>query len=909
MKRRIISIFLLLILSLSTFAQASVPKIFSDNEIKAIVEKLQIFGIFFEFDDEQFFGENTAVKRYEAAEAVVSLLGLEGQYTTDTINELYLDVPPDHEHVGAISGVAQLGIMTGTGDGRFNPDAEITVEQFLKCIVSAIGYSWKAENYGGYPAGYNRVSSELRLKDGVSAAMNSTLTRGNLIRIVYNALDIPVCNIESISKESTNLVIDEDVTVLTEFHGIFKDEGVVLSNSVSSLNSFFEASYDEVLIGEDRLQVGDFGKIGTYFGLNVEYYYKEDSDTDKKTLLFAEPLGINKVAYITREKFVSISGTEIKYRNEDNKTNRLTLGDNVVLLYNGELSNTNMINKIANFSGVLTLIENNTVNGADIVIVDNAVFDKVESVDSESMRILGNIANYYLENYDLISITLSPSGETLTLSDVKTGDVIAVTKGDSGDSINIKVIRSISNVLIDSMSDEYVTLADGREIYIPSTLPSEQKDLIKLGATVKVAVDNEIFAVWVEKVDVTELKLAYLIQAYENKRSGKLQMEGVRLLDVTGEVKICEIKNDKDRIKINGKKVDLEDAVELLANIKSELGVGGDGLVSQVIYYKTDEEGLLTEIYTALPDGEGELYVKWNYKDDGKASVRDHGWGSGVYGLDAAPYTYNYALVNTHPVFQVPEENQESSEDNFFTKVSYSKGSMPAGGGYLFDSYVGGELEIVPEAMVYYKTVSYSAPTNSGLFVVDKARVVRGVDDVFRWQITGGYNGKITSITVKDDIDLNTLKAVSDETEEAGLTQGDVVWFKTEPSGYINIIEKIFDYETENIKEELASANISKAAALRFIHVYNAPKDSLYIECFNEDLSLGVPGDDKMVLFNFVPYTKGTYNIYTYDTVSEKVTAGNTGNIVDYLRDNKNYARILLKYGYSDQSDCIIYIR
>lgn len=49
----------------------------------------------------------------------------------NTGDSLFSDVPKDAWYAGEVSAVAALGIVEGTGGGKFNPDGELTQEQFL----------------------------------------------------------------------------------------------------------------------------------------------------------------------------------------------------------------------------------------------------------------------------------------------------------------------------------------------------------------------------------------------------------------------------------------------------------------------------------------------------------------------------------------------------------------------------------------------------------------------------------------------------------------------------------------------------------------------------------------------------------------------------------------------------------
>ncbi|MBE7040745.1 MAG: S-layer homology domain-containing protein [Ruminococcaceae bacterium] len=910
MKKSIISIALLIAILFPSVVFAEQNKIYSDNEVREISSKLEKFGIFSVFDDEQFYGENNPVVRSEAARAIASLIGMDGMEMTDAVSNIYLDVPPYHNNVGEISAMVSMGIMTGMGNGLFNPDGEMTVEQFLKCIVVALGYKWKAEIYGGYPTGYVKVATELELEKDITSNYNDILTRGVLIHILYNALDKPLCEITSVSQDNMDYIIDKEVTVLTKYHDIYRDKAIVYSDRTKSIVPDYKTSAEKVLIGDINITVGNCVEVYSCLGKEVEFYYRKNDRTESCELILVEETRKNTVIYVNARNILSVTAEKVEYEDETGKTQDLRFASDVVLVYNEEVCTNNIVSKLRNAEGVLTFIENNDEGDIDIVIAENCTYDKLSSVSVDTEKIYGENSVYWLSEYDNVTISMAPLGEVVDLSALQAGDVIACIRSENGKSIHIKVHRSGINVDISRVSENSAVLADDTEVYLSSTLSTKQREMIQPGARLALILDHGNEVVWVEEAS-SSLKVGYLISAYEDVVfAGEKEFAGVRLLTSDSIVKILKIKEGITKFNVNGSFVKLNSVVSLLGDIKKNLNVGGDGLVSQVVAYATDENGNLTEIHTALPSEDSELYIKYNYLDNGTVTIRDYGYGAGVYGVTRTPTLYTYALTNTYPIFQVPEENQENLDDKYFTKITYSNSRMPHGQGHMLDAYVADKRDVVPTAMVYYKTVSYSAPTNSTFFLIDE--VVRTLDDdgALCWQISGAYEKEIMQIQIESGIDITSLKTSETSNEMPGLTQGDVVWFRTDVAGTIIVIEKVFDYESEQVKTSLVEAELTAATAVRYMYVYNAPKDSLFVEGFTQDLANGVPGDDKLTLFSYVPSTSGTSALYSYDATSEKVSVGkNVDAVVDYLTDTENYSRILVKWENAYQAESIIYNR
>jgi len=72
------------------------------------------------------------------------------------VNAQFNDVPNNASYSGALNRMAELGILTGYGDGSFKPDAYVTREQFARILIVAAGLDGLASNMKGISL-YNDV--------------------------------------------------------------------------------------------------------------------------------------------------------------------------------------------------------------------------------------------------------------------------------------------------------------------------------------------------------------------------------------------------------------------------------------------------------------------------------------------------------------------------------------------------------------------------------------------------------------------------------------------------------------------------------------------------------------------------------------------------------------------------------
>lgn len=74
----------------------------------------------------------------------------------------------------------------------FAPDEKINSEEFIKMIISLLGYKELAEQKGGNPVGYLMTASQIGATKGVSIATGRYITRDDAAKLLFNSLDTPL---------------------------------------------------------------------------------------------------------------------------------------------------------------------------------------------------------------------------------------------------------------------------------------------------------------------------------------------------------------------------------------------------------------------------------------------------------------------------------------------------------------------------------------------------------------------------------------------------------------------------------------------------------------------------------------------------------------------------------------------
>ena len=164
------------------FAASSFPDV---DENAAYAEAVQCVNEMeiMQGDNKGNFNPDKNVTRAEMAAIICRMLYEDASATDGTV---FSDVPASHWANGYIVKAAELGIISGYGNGKFGPSDTVTYEQAVTMLVRATGGEGEAENLGGYPDGYIKLASEYGLLEDIHVSQGSNFSRGNVAILLYN---------------------------------------------------------------------------------------------------------------------------------------------------------------------------------------------------------------------------------------------------------------------------------------------------------------------------------------------------------------------------------------------------------------------------------------------------------------------------------------------------------------------------------------------------------------------------------------------------------------------------------------------------------------------------------------------------------------------------------------------------
>ncbi len=137
------------------------------------------------------------VTRGELAVALTAITGMKEMAKGLEDLTIFSDVEKGTELNGCINAVNQSGLLSGTENGVFSPDDEVTYAQICKVLVDALGYGPMAEYKGGFPTGYMYVVSREGIAEGITGlSKDSAVTTEQLAQLLANALETKIMKVE-----------------------------------------------------------------------------------------------------------------------------------------------------------------------------------------------------------------------------------------------------------------------------------------------------------------------------------------------------------------------------------------------------------------------------------------------------------------------------------------------------------------------------------------------------------------------------------------------------------------------------------------------------------------------------------------------------------------------------------------
>ena len=142
------------------------------------------------------FNPSGNLTRAEFCTMVVNFMGKGNEVPLHATRTIFTDVTADHWALGYVNLAASLtvgteenksSLITGVGDGRFEPDAKISLAQAATILIRVLEYTTQQAG-AVWPQSYMNLAQSIGLTDGVSAGTYDNITRAQAAQLFTNAL-------------------------------------------------------------------------------------------------------------------------------------------------------------------------------------------------------------------------------------------------------------------------------------------------------------------------------------------------------------------------------------------------------------------------------------------------------------------------------------------------------------------------------------------------------------------------------------------------------------------------------------------------------------------------------------------------------------------------------------------------
>ena len=910
---KIIALALLLCIIAASFSFAHVPDDVLNTEFEnsgSIMIDLEIM----ENRDDSLFHPEEEVTRAEFAIYVYRLLGL-----SHSVNErYYTDVLEGDPGFNEINVLTVAGLVRGTDENIFSPDSFVKYEEALKMLVSMCGYESMANIRGGYPTGYFITASELKINGGISVRAGEYLKRGEVSKLLYNAMNVDVLEQVLFSDNAIKFEKTKGNTVLNVYSSIYQLKGILSANEHSGISMPTGACRENyVRVAGMELNIGKT-TADELLGQDVEVYYHLDEESDTKIIKSIKRSTRNLITEIAAEDIIDYNNGVYRYGTID-KPREIRLSDVSDIIFNRKayVGQTDK-SLFMPGNGRVLLIDNNGDNKIDVVWIESYKTYFVEKINSRDYMIFDK---YLQPSVNLEGISkkykIMKDGEEVRIDSIKENTVIMIyadrEKIENGISIIDDVNSTLYKVILCAESvtgpvtevtydnnNKQIIVIDGKKYGVSadflnaSALDPQKAPPIKAGDSGTYYLDNnnQISGTLFKKLDSG--KYGFLVGTGKvTPVSDKYQMK------IFAYDNVMRIYDVQDKIDYNGVRTG---ALDVFLHITPK----------KLIHYMTNDEGKITAVNTAVVKPESApLY------DYQQVFSLDKKFAKSVNVFnDRGILSSQYRVTSDTVCFTIPVDtsgNVTDNSDEEFSITAFSNGRR-----YNDLELYDVELNLRIGAIVLYDS------SGSGGGSVSNAQDIMVVDNVMQAVNDAGDNiTKIVGYTGGNKMELSTknldIKMVN-ETEGGStwrnnegtfakdLLKGDVIQYTTDTMGYVSAIRVlahdigniVYGYEgiNEGVTNELSLSEDAAAPAPRLYYhesyfgigeVTSIFSDVAEVYISNKDwseLNGAVPPESETKFARTRTYIKapGTV-VYVFDKTNNKLSVGDFTNVEpgDYL--------------------------
>jgi hypothetical protein len=173
-------------------ANAAFTDVAADNEYTEAIEVLTGIGVINGMTATTFAPNGTLTREQAAKIISYMLLGASNaQLISNATSQVFSDVAATRWSAGYIEYCANIGIIAGVGDGKFDPEGALTTAAFTKMLLCALGYKADVEKFTGDSWAINVASLAVSAgvyDSGIAISATTTITRAEACQLAFLAL-------------------------------------------------------------------------------------------------------------------------------------------------------------------------------------------------------------------------------------------------------------------------------------------------------------------------------------------------------------------------------------------------------------------------------------------------------------------------------------------------------------------------------------------------------------------------------------------------------------------------------------------------------------------------------------------------------------------------------------------------
>ncbi len=486
--KKIISIFVICAMCLTPCIASYAENIENETSRVSDIELLNMLGVFTGYEDGNLHPD-WSITRMEFAAIIIRALGYDtgiGQMETG-----FSDVPASLWGSGYVKMAYDLGIVSGYGDGTFRPNNKITESESIKMIVAALGYSYWAEQNGGYPNGYISMGSRLDILESAVDSKNEA-TRGYVAAILVNALETKI-----VHPEEENIADYEDNILLRLNISVRK--GTLSAIYGASIAEELELRENEVIVSGELYKT-NLVISREFVGSNVKIYVKDYNTDDALIVGIVGDTGTDTLTVYAEDIENTTTLNELVYCNENGRTRKEALEANIKISYNGmkiDNSADYTDSRLKPESGYVKLIDTDRNGGYDTAVVMDY---KTYVVRSVSESVISDIYGGKVDIDEEAVVTVKLDNASCGFEEIKADDVLSAAVSLDGSLIDIIICRDSAEGIIETYENdgegEYYTLDDGEEYSLTSSYVNalanrySAAERLELGSYMKLYLDH-----------------------------------------------------------------------------------------------------------------------------------------------------------------------------------------------------------------------------------------------------------------------------------------------------------------------------------------------------------------------------------------------------------------------------------